>query len=56
MTAMVKEFSTGSLGWYLNGKSHRQGGQKRRSPCKNRHEPDDHAARRGALPGKPAAE
>jgi len=28
MTAEVKEFSTGSLGWYLNGKSNIKVGEK----------------------------
>ena len=28
MTAEVKEFSTGSLGWYLNGKANIQVGDK----------------------------
>lgn len=29
MTAEVKEFSTGSLGWYLNGKANVKVGDKR---------------------------
>mgnify|MGYP003552076237 FL=1 len=28
MTAEVKEFSTGSLGWYLNGKANSKVGEK----------------------------
>ena len=36
MTADVKEFSTGSLGWYLNGKTNVKVGQ-----CADRHEPHD---------------
>ena len=28
MTAEVKEFSTGSLGWYLNGKANMKVGEK----------------------------